>query len=308
MTTFEVISPVRDEQETIPLFFGRIQAVFGTLRKTYECRLTFVDNRSTDRSQELVRALCAEHPWVSLVVMSRNFGYQCSVECGIRNSTAELTAVVDVDCEDPPELFVEFLRHIEDGYDLVYGERTDREEIVFVKLLRKIYYRVNRAAADEHFILDMAEFCVMNRMVRDAVVADSTSFPYIRASIGRVGFAVKNIPYRRHSRIAGKTHYNMWRMTVFAVSGILASSTLWLRIPAFVFPFWVAATTVCVAALLMTGHEVYFQLAVVGGLAFLSFAMTGVSLYLARAYKNGLLRPNYHIDRKRSVLHGRTVS
>lgn len=308
MKTFEVICPVYNEQEAIPLFFARIEAVFKTLGKDHDCRLVFIDNCSVDRSQELVRALCERHGWVSLVVMSRNFGYQCSVECGIRNSTADLTGVVDVDCEDPPELFVEFLGHIEQGFDVVYGERKDREEIAFVKLLRKIYYRVNRAAADEHFILDMAEFGVMNRMVREAIVADSSSYPYIRASVGRVGFDVKNVPYKRHRRIAGKTHYNIWRMSVFAVAGILASSTLWLRVPAFVFPFWAAATAACLAGLLATGRDLFFQLAVVGSLAFLCFSMTGVGLYLARVYKNGLNRPNYHINRKKSVLRGRTVS
>lgn len=302
--TFDVICPVYNEHQTIPLFFKRLQEVFAGLHEKYDCRLIFIDNSSRDRSQEIVRSLCAQFEWVSMIVMSRNFGYQCSVECGMRNSTADLTAVVDVDCEDPPELFVDFLKYIEEGYDVVYGERKDREEIALMKLIRKIYYRVTRAVADEHFILDMAEFCVINRFVREAIVADTSSFPFIRSSIGRVGFDVKNIPYKRHKRIAGETHYNMWRMWIFGVAGILSSSTLWLRIPTYVFPFWLLTALALITARVVTGVDLYYQLVVSSGVIFLVFAVTGVSLYVARTYKNGLMRPNYIINVKKSILRG----
>ena len=307
MKTFEVICPVYNEQLTIPLFFERMETVFGVLAESYTCNLVFVDNSSTDRSQTLIRELCSKHSWVSLIVMSRNFGYQCSVECGLRNSQADLTGVVDVDCEDPPEMFVDFLEYIAEGYDLAYGERADRTEVVLLKLLRKLYYRVTRATADEHFILDMAEFCVMTRMVREAVCQDHNSYPFIRASIGRVGFELKNVPYKRQSRVAGETHYNMWRMLVFGVAGILSSSTLWLRLPVYIFPLWCVAVLVLLAGLIHTGEVLYYQLLVSSGLTFLAFALTGVSLYLARVYKNGLQRPNYYINHKKSLVGGRRL-
>lgn len=89
MKTFDLICPVYNEQEAVPLFFARVQAVFGTLEKDHDCRLMFIDNGSADRPQELVRARCDQHERVGLVVMSRNLGYQCSVECGVRTSTAD---------------------------------------------------------------------------------------------------------------------------------------------------------------------------------------------------------------------------
>ncbi len=119
MKTFDVICPVYNEQLTVPLFFARVKTMFAQLN--YRCHLTFIDNSSTDQTQGLIGEICKEHDWVSLVVMSRNFGYQSSVECGVRLSQADYTGVVDVDCEDPPEMFADFLKLAEEGNDLVYG-------------------------------------------------------------------------------------------------------------------------------------------------------------------------------------------
>ncbi|MES2962664.1 MAG: glycosyltransferase family 2 protein [Bdellovibrionota bacterium] len=308
MKSFEAICPVYNEEKTIPLFFERLQGVFDVLRTKYDCRLTFIDNGSTDKSQELVKELCAKYEWVSHIVMSRNFGYQSSIECGVRNSNADYTGFVDVDCEDPPEMFIEFMKHIESGYDVAYGERLDRPEPWVVKMLRKIFYRVTRATADERFILDMAEFSLMSRMVRDAICRDNNSFPFIRASIGRVGFDIKNVPYTRHKRIAGETHYNMRGMVIFAVAGILSSSTLWLRIPVYLFPIWFLISILGLVAFALTENELYYKLVATTGLMFIAFTLTGISLYLARVYKNGLGRPNYIVNVKKSTVRGRPVT
>lgn len=307
MKTFDVICPVFNEDKTVPLFYARIEKMFDTLKSNYMCRLIFVDNCSTDATQSTIRNIIQKNQNVSLITMSRNFGYQCSVECGLRNSDADLTAVVDVDCEDPPELFIEFLKHIESGYDIVYGERVDRHENAFIKFMRKIFYRVTRAVADDHIYLDMAEFCIISRAVKENILLDNNSYPFIRASIGRVGFSAKNIPYKRAMRIAGETHYNFWRMALFAIAGVLSSSTLWLRIPVYVFPFWSLLILIFVLEDLRNGSLDMTHMTLATGLIFIGFTVTGISLYLARTYRNGLNRPNYFINSKKSIMPTRAT-
>src|SRR5260370_14521814 len=84
----------------------------------------------------------------------------------------------------------------------------------------------------------MAEFSLFTREVRDAVLNENTSFPFLRASIARVGFRRAAIPFKREKRIAGNTHYNLIRLSVFAVAGILSASTLFLRLPIYLLPLW----------------------------------------------------------------------
>src|SRR2546430_14767664 len=138
-------------------------------------------------------------------------------------------------------MILEFAAKHEEGHDIVYGERVDREESSLMKNARKVFYRILRAVADEEIILDMAEFSFFTKEVRHAILQESSSFPFLRASIGRVGFKRCAIPFKRDKRIAGATHYNLAGMAIFAIAGILSSSTLFLRLPIFILPFWLLA-------------------------------------------------------------------
>src|SRR5258708_31034150 len=158
--------------------------------------------------------------------MSRNVGYHASLECGLRNAVGDLLVFIDVDCEDPPEMILEFVEKYEQGYDIVYGERVDRSESKVMKKARKFFYRLLRAVADEEILLDMAEFSLFTKEVRDAILDENTSFPFLRASIARVGFRRPAIPFKRQSRCAGRTRYDLMRMSVFAVAAMLSASTL----------------------------------------------------------------------------------
>jgi len=297
-----VICPVYNEDVAVPLFFGRIRPVMAQLSGRYQIRLVFLNNASTDQTAAAVETVRTAWPETYMISMSRNVGYQASLDCGIRTVDADLYAFIDVDCEDPPEMIPQFVEEHEQGFDIVYGERVDRPEPTALKSGRKLFYRLLQRFADEEIILDMAEFSLFTREVRDAIIDDRSSFPFIRASIGRVGFRRKAIPFTRQRRIAGVTHYNLISMSIFAVAGLLASSTLLLRLPLYILPFWF------LALMLLGIGAVAAQsawLALAGLLLFAAYVgstIAFIALYVARGYKNGLQRPNAVIDRRRSRL------
>ena len=115
MRTLSVICPVYDEQHTIPLFYERMAGVMDRLERAERCRaqLFFIENGSTDGSYDAIRAIADRDPRVHAWVLSRNFGYQCAIEAGLRLTPGDLFVVIDVDCEDPPEMIEQFLDHLE---------------------------------------------------------------------------------------------------------------------------------------------------------------------------------------------------
>ncbi len=295
-----ILVPVFNEEKVIPLFFERIAPVIDQLATEFTPHLIFLNNASTDRSVDVITEIRRNHPDVYLLSLAKNVGYQRSIEFGLRHSTADIFMFIDVDCEDPPEMLLQFIQHYKDGYDVVYGERVDRIEVASIKFLRKVFYRLMRALADEDIILDMAEFSLMTNEVREAVIQDTSSFPFIRASIARVGFKRKGIPYRRDKRIAGETHYNFWGMLLFAIGGILSSGTWLLRLATYCLPLWVAAMA-GLGILANTGSAPWaFTWMIVLGFAYCGSVLSFLSIYLARTYKNTLGRPNAFLDRKRS--------
>src|SRR6266853_2550018 len=209
-----ILCPVYDEDRVIPLFFQRIHPVLEKLSEHYAVNLLFLNNASSDRTSQQIERIREVWPATYFITMSRNVGYHASLECGLRNAVGDLFVFIDADCEDPPEIILEFVEKHEQGYDIVYGERVDRDESKLMKRARKFFYRLLRAVADEEIILDMAEFSLFTREVRNAIVNENTSFPFLRASIGRVGFKRAAIPFKRDKRIAGDSHYNLVGMSI----------------------------------------------------------------------------------------------
>ena len=293
-----IICPVYNEMIVVPLFFERALPVIKELSERYQVDLLFLNNASTDGTYQAIEKLRQEHAFVYVITLSSNVGYQRSLECGLRNAKGDIITFIDVDCEDPPEMILEFIEYYQQGYDLVYGERVDREEIRPIKMLRKLFYHIVHRVADEDIILYMAEFSLITAEVRDAVVQDNNSFPFIRSSIARVGFRRIGIPYKRQSRIAGETHYNLFGMTIFAIAGILSASTLPLRVPIYLLPFWLLLTTALGAAQIVTGNPWFLLANALSTSAYLGGTAAFIALYVARTYKNGLGRPNYVIHRR----------
>jgi len=324
-----IICPVYNEEVVIPLFFERMAPVMEQLECNfnYQVILVFTDNCSSDGTLAAIRTIAEADSRVYYISLAKNVGYQRSLHCALSNCAfpsptfpswtfpsavspsgfvpnlqRDLFAFIDVDCEDPPEMIIEFVQMHKQGYDVVYGERVDREEPQSIQNIRKFFYRLTKLVADDEIILDMAEFCLMTNEVRTAVLQEKTSFPFIRASIGRVGFRRIGIPYKRHKRIAGQTHYNFMGMTVFAITGILSSTTLPLRLPMYTLPFWILSL-----AILCTWYGASASSWALAAILFLTICYLGtttafIAIYVARSYRNALSHPNSIIRPKFSRL------
>jgi len=297
--TLAVIVPVYNEIGNIQPFYERTSKILESLPVSWQ--IVFVNDGSGDGSLEAIRKLRTKDERVKLITLSRNFGYHAVLLAGLSLVPADRSAMIDVDCEDPPELLRDFHAAIEAGADVAYGIRSNRVEPVLVTFFRRVFYYLNRGIADSDIVVWMAEFAMITRQVRDAVVAPRTTYVFLRAEIGYVGFSRVGVPYVRQARTSGKTHYNFWNMTRFAVSGFLAGSTFPLRlilyiaaVAAVIFPLvvWVGGLGPASTASLASVATFYFAL----------LALSTIALYLARTYKNGVARPVFIVDKNKTDL------
>ncbi len=279
-----IICPVHNEEASIPLFYDRLQAVCRQLAGQYDFEVLFTNNASTDQTLDRIRELRRRDPSVHVLTLSRNFGYECSVATGLRHARGEAIIVIDVDCEDPPEMIPQFLAAWSDGYDVVYGQRDRRSEFIGMHWARKAFYRLNRSIADSDIVLDMAEFFLISAPVRDAILANRSTKPFLRSEVAYVGFRRHGIPYKRQPRIAGRTHYNLLKAVEFGIAGILSSSTFPLRLSVYLFPILVVANLL----LLLRDR---FQWLVMLDFLYVAFFLAVLSIYLARTYKDVVQRP-----------------
>jgi dolichol-phosphate mannosyltransferase len=302
-----IVCPVFNEERSVEAFYQRLSAAMESAETRIRYELLFINNRSTDRTLQIIQGLCERDPRVHFLTMSRNFGYQASITAGMRHAKGDCVVNIDVDCEDPPEMIPRFIDKWLAGADIAYGIRHKREELLLMHLARKLFYRVTRRLADHEVILDMAEFFLVDKRVRDFALSSRSTFPFVRSQVGYVGFRREGIPYKRERRIAGETHYNVLSAIRFGLAGILSSSTLTLRLLAYVgavicpldfvgalaivsgkLPVAPASLERLIAAILLL-HAGWFAL-----------GLGALGIYLARLYKDSVGLPLYIIDERTS--------
>jgi len=299
-TLFSVICPVHNEEESVPVFYSRLQKAIEPLRKEFDFELIFINDSSTDKTLSVIEQLRAKDRSTQVLSLSRNFGYQAAVLAGMKYAGGDGIFTIDVDCEDPPELVPEFIAKWKEGYEVVYGLREGRPEAKVITGLRRLFYRSLKIMADSDIVLDMAEFALISSHVRDIIVDNQNTFPFLRAEIGYAGFSRIGIKYDRQSRVRGKSHYNIWRMTVFAGGGILTSSTFPMRIAFYFLPLLIALNVLLLGIDLMYTSLGLFKTLVVFDMVYGISLLTIYGLYFARIYKNSISRPVFIIDWKSS--------
>lgn len=231
-TLLTVIIPCYNEEAVLRETHQRLVAVLGEL-ESVDYELIYVDDGSHDQTPELLHDLQRENSRVNALLLSRNFGHQVAVTAGLEHASGDVVVVIDADLQDPPEVIAEMVERWLDGYDVVYGVRTDREGETFFKLwTAKNFYRLLNRFSDVRIPLDVGDFRLMSRRVVNALLMMPERDRFLRGMVSWVGFKQIAVMYRRAPRFAGESKYPLFKMIRFATDGILSFSFAPLRLAA----------------------------------------------------------------------------
>jgi polyisoprenyl-phosphate glycosyltransferase len=224
-----VVMPCMNEEEGILDTNQRLVGVLEQAALNFE--IVYVDDGSTDSTAELLRTLQSQDERIRVIRLSRNFGHQVAITAGLEHAAGDAIVIIDADLQDPPEVILDFLAKWRDGYDVVYGVRTEREgETAFKLWTAKFFYRFINKLSDTPIPLDTGDFRLMDRRVVDALLSMPERDRYVRGMVSWLGFSQTAAPYRRAPRLAGTTKFSLFKMVRFAFDGIFSFSILPLRI------------------------------------------------------------------------------
>ena len=297
-----IIFPIFNEQQVIEEFLAQLDNAIEEISNIVEIKFVAIDNGSTDKTLEMLLTTNLRNATMHVVSLTRNFGYEIAFEVGLKEFEFDFYCLLDSDGEDPVELIPSFFDGLNQGFDVSYGLRLLRHESVLNQLFRKIFYRVLRKIADDPFRVDVGEFSMFTAQVRNALIKEKNSYPFWRSSISRTGFKSKAFPHERNPRLGGKSQHNKVRMLKFAFIGVLSTTTWPLRFSVYC-NFVAVLTTVLMCGLFLFTSINVFALYLLGIFYLLTFSFTlsSISMYLARAYKNSLNRPNYYIQNRYEI-------
>jgi dolichol-phosphate mannosyltransferase len=189
-----------------------------------------------------------------------------------------------------------------EGYEVVYGVRTDREGESWFKLMTaSLFYRLIYRITDVNIPLDTGDFRLLDRKVVDVMNQMRERHRFLRGMSSWIGFRQTGVEYRRAARFAGETKYPLRKMMKFASDAITGFSYLPLQLATYL-GFISAGISILaipiVIYLRFSGSEAFFGQATtliavlfLGGIQLISLGILGE--YLGRLYDQAKGRPLY---------------
>ncbi len=223
-----IIVPDYKSKSSLETLVTRVSAVMNGAGIRFE--LILVDDGSQDDSFAEIKRLSSIHPFIRGVRLSRNFGHQAAVTVGLQKSTGEITAIIDDDLQDPPEILLRFFECLHQGTDVVYGVRKKRKEHLLKRAVFAAFYRIINAVSDIYIPEDSGDFCAMRRCAVNAMLQMPEANPFLRGTRAWAGFRQVGFEYERDARFQGESGYTLSKYFKLALTGILMFSHIPLRL------------------------------------------------------------------------------
>lgn len=310
MKKISVIVPMYYEEDVAKECYDRTSKVLKNL-KEYDYEILFVDDGSKDKTFEILENIALKDNNVKVIQLSRNFGHQAAVTCGLKHVKGDAVVIMDADLQDPPETITEMIKLWEGGNDVVYAKRKIRKgETKFKLFTAKMFYNILNGLSDVEIPKDTGDFRLADRKVIDVINNLPEHNKFLRGLFSWVGFKQSELAYERNPRLAGKTKYSLNKMIKLASDGIISFSKKPLKVVGLLGE---TSIFISILILLYTLISYIFKLnqltpgwtsimvtiTFLGGIQLLSIGV--ISEYIGKIYDEAKGRPEYIIYKKLNI-------
>ncbi|MGB4413749.1 MAG: glycosyltransferase family 2 protein [Paludibacter sp.] len=216
-----------NEELVLRSFYKQMMSALETCQCEYE--LIFVNDGSTDKSQEIIDEISHENPNVKSILFSKNFGHEAAMIAGIDYACGDALICMDSDLQHPPAIVPEILNRFMLGdVDIInmvrrVGKHQNKLSSLFYKIVNRISpYNIEENASDFFLISDRIAQILRNDY-RERV-------RFLRGFIQIIGFRKTTLSYLSTEREAGKSKYSMRRLVSLSITAVATLSKLPLKI------------------------------------------------------------------------------
>ncbi|MBF1197715.1 MAG: glycosyltransferase family 2 protein, partial [Fusobacterium periodonticum] len=230
MKKISIFSPCYNEELNLEMLYNRITNVMEKLKDKYDYEIVIIDNKSKDNSRKVLRKLAEKDKRVKVIFNTRNFGPGRSGAHGFFQTTGDASIALAADLQDPPELIPEFLKKWEEGYKVVWGQKTESEESKVMFFIRKLYYKIIGKFSENKQIDNITGYGLYDKKVVEQLKNEKNPHPNFRYSVTDFGYDVSLVTYKQNKRLHGKSSYNFFRYLDTAISALISTSRFPLRL------------------------------------------------------------------------------
>jgi polyisoprenyl-phosphate glycosyltransferase len=228
-----VVAPCYNEALGLVEFNRRVSSVCSeAVGAAYEVIL--VNDGSRDGTWSVMRGLVDSDAHVIAINLARNYGHQIALTAGLHHARGKRILIIDADLQDPPELLEQMMHQMDEGADVVYGQREVRQgETWFKRATANLFYRLLERLVDIEIPRNTGDFRLLSRRALTILNAMPEHDRFIRGMVSWIGLRQVPVRYAREPRFAGKSNYPIGKMLRFAVDAVTGFSTHPLRIASY---------------------------------------------------------------------------
>lgn len=297
-----IIIPAFNESGNIRPLAKAIEEIFQDLNYNYE--LIFVNDGSSDNTQDILEEIHNANPRINYIEFSRNFGKDLALKSGIDLSHADAIVTMDADLQHPPSLIPKMIAKWETGYEVIYAYRKEANPH-YSRLHRaasKTFYNTVNQLSDIDIENGISDFRLVDKKVLAVLKSIDEYEIFLRGLVKWIGFKQIGIEYTPADRMYGTSTYSTKALIKLALQGITSFSTKplytatylgfifsalsLLYIPYVIYSFYTGAEVHGWASVIMT--IVFF-----GGLQLIILGIIGI--YIGKLFMQSKKRPNYII-------------
>lgn len=203
------IIPAKNEEESLnPLYEQIIDAIKGITTK-YE--IIFIDDGSQDKTLQVMKELHEKDPRVKVISFRGNLGKSTALQAGFDHAVGDITFTMDADLQDNPKEIPNFLKKIDEGYDLVSGWKRKRFDPWHKVLPSRILNYVTRKLTGVHLHDINCGFKAYKSDVVKGLNLYGELYRFIPVFAAKQSFKVTEIEVEHRKRSYGESKFGIER-------------------------------------------------------------------------------------------------
>lgn len=297
---FSIIVPCYNEAENIFNFYMEMQNVLGR-SLTYE--IIFINDGSSDHTEEKLRELSAEADNAFYISFSRNFGKEAAMLAGLEFASGEAVIIMDGDLQHPPSLIPQMIEKYEEGYDQVIAKRNRKGDSFVRSKLSSLYYRLINWFVEVELEDGVGDFRLLSRRAVNSLLTLKEYNRFSKGLFAWIGFKEYIIEYENVIREEGSSSWTFPKLLNYAIDGLISFNNKPLRASIYIGLTLTSVSLLYVVVMLVqiifNGIEEpgYFTMIsailILGGVQLTFMGLIGE--YIGRIYYETKNRPHYLI-------------
>lgn len=267
--------------------------------------IVFVDDGSKDKTWEIIKELKKQNPSIKGIKLSRNFGHQSALLAGLNKviDICDVAVTIDADLQQDEKALESFIDKYNEGYELVFGVRKDRNtDSLFKKVSASTFYTLMRLMG-VNIIKNHADYRLASQKVLKTLAEYEETNLFLRGIFPSLGFKSTIVHHEVHKRTEGKTKYSLPKMLLFALNGITSFSVVPIRfisvlgVSFFVISIFMSLYALYAYIFYNVVHgwtSIVIPIYFIGGIQLLSLGVIGE--YIGKIYGEVKRRPRYIIE------------